>query len=326
MDDDLRILADTLAKPDPGADVVDRRRHQLQNTMRGGAAPARGRRRVHWALGGTGLTAGVAAAAVAIAVATGSTGTSTHRAGPSQQPGTASGQAGDPMSARQVFLAAAHSAAQAPERIGKYWHLRTLSQDAQGVEVKGDSYDEWFRHDGRHYTSGEKTDFKPFLPPKQEPGFSIGGPVLTFEELRALPSAPDALVARLARYVEAAHIRTSAGQLTAQERRTEVLNDLFVLSTQSPVTQKVRAAAFRALADAPEVKSRGRVNGGVRLNIPVFHDPAGLDVVLDPATGRLRGSRSYVDFSGSLLIMEPGKTVSIIAEWTDTLPDKTGPN
>ncbi|RFU39305.1 hypothetical protein DZF91_23110, partial [Actinomadura logoneensis] len=62
MDDDLRVLADTLAKPDPARDVVDRRRHQLQNAMRGGAARAPGRRRVHWAVGGTGLTAGVAAA------------------------------------------------------------------------------------------------------------------------------------------------------------------------------------------------------------------------------------------------------------------------
>ncbi|WP_026413027.1 CU044_5270 family protein [Actinomadura oligospora] len=324
MDDDLRVLADTLAKPEPDMEAVDRRRHQLQNAMRGGSGPARARRRVHWALGGTGLTAGVAAAAVTVALATGSLGSSGGRPNPSAHGGGAS-QAATPMSARQVFLAAADSASQAPERVGKYWHLTMISRDAKGAVLRNDSYDQWFRHDGRHYTSGLKTDWKPWFGVKQEPGFRIGGPVLTFGQLRALPSDPKALVARLARYVGDAHIRTSAGELDARGRRVEVLNDLFVLSTQSPVTQKVRAAAFRALADAPEVKSRGRTAGGVRLNMPLLFDPKGMDVVLDPATGRLRGSGTYVDWQGVEVFMAPGQTVSIIAEWTDTLPEKSGP-
>lgn len=328
MDDDLRHLAAVLDQPDPARDVVDRRRHQLQNTMRGGAAakPVGARRRVHWALGGTGLTAGVAAAAVAVAVATGSTGSSPHREGASPHgAGPSTTEAAAPMTARQVFLAAAETASQGPERIGKYWHLGIITTDARGAMVPGQSYDRWFRHDGRHYSSGLKTDWKPFFLPKQDPGFRIGGPVLSFQELRALPGAPDALVARLTRLVEDAHLRTSAGELNARDRRYQVLADLFVLSTQSPVTQKVRAAAFRALAKAPEVKSLGRVKGGVRLNMPIPGDPKGVDVVLDPATGRLRGSTNYIDYQGGFLSEADGQTITITAEWTDTLPEKTGP-
>ncbi|MFC5187397.1 CU044_5270 family protein [Actinomadura harenae] len=327
MDDDLRVLADTLAKPEPSQDAVDRRRHELQNAMRGGSGPARARRRISWALAGTGLTAGVAAAAVTVALATGSIGRSPHHGGPSAHDAgpSATGTAA-PMTARQVFLAAAETASHGPERIGRYWHLGTLTTDAQGALVKGQSFDRWFRHDGRHYTSGLKTDWKPFFPPKQDPGFRIGGPVMSFDELRALPDAPAPLVARLTRAVENAHIRTSAGELNAQDRRYQVLGDLFVLSTQSPVTQKVRAAAFRALANAPEVKSLGRVKGGVRLNLPLAGDPQGTEVVLDPETGRLRNSRTYIDFQGGIFFAgADGETVSITAEWTDTLPEKTGP-
>ncbi|RFU42999.1 hypothetical protein DZF91_03605 [Actinomadura logoneensis] len=266
----------------------------------------------------------MAAAAVAIAVATGSVGASPRHGGPSAHGGGPS-PAAAPVSARQVFLAAADSASQAPERIGKYWHLRVITHDAQGVVVRNDSYDQWFRRDGRHYSSGLKSGWKPWFAPKQESGFIVGGPRLTFEELRALPSDPGALVARMTRYVEDAHIRTGGGELDAGGRRIEVLNDLFVLSTQSPVTGKVRAAAFRALAQAPEVRSLGRTAGGVRLNMPVLFDPKGMDVVLDPATGRLRDSGTFIASDGSQLFMEPGRTVSIIAGWTDTLPGESRP-
>jgi hypothetical protein len=324
MDDDLRIVADALAKPEPSPDTVDRRRHQLQNAMRGGAAAAPGRRRVLWAVGGTGLTAGVAAAAVAIAVATGSVGASPHHGGPSAHGGTPS-QAAAPISARQVFLAAADSASQAPERVGRYWHLGVVFHDAQGVVIKDESYDRWFRRDGRHYSGGLKTGGKPYFNPRQEPGFRAGGPVLTFEQLRSLPSEPEDLVRRMTGYVEDAHIRTSAGELDARGRRVEVLNDLFVLSTQMPVTPKVRAAAFRALAQAPEVKSLGRVGTGVRLNIPVYNIPRGMEVVLDPATGRLRDSRDFVDYQGGLMSASGGSTVTITAGWTDTLSTGSAP-
>ncbi|MFC4909392.1 CU044_5270 family protein [Actinomadura gamaensis] len=320
MDDDLRLVADALTKPDPAQDVVDRRRHQLQNAMRGGAAVRPRHRRVGWMLGSAGLT-GVAAAGVAVALVAGTSGTpgtSTHR-----DPPTATAAA--PASARQVFLTAAETAAREPERVGTYWHLTMITKDAQGRPVPDDGFEQWFRHDGRHYSSGLKSDWKPWFDPKQEPGFRIGGPVLGFAALRSLPSEPSALVARLTELVQAAHIRTSAGELDAAGRRVEVLNDLFVLATQSPVTERVRAAAFRALAAAPEVKSLGRSGGGVRLNIPVWNDPQGLDVTLDPTTGRLRDSRSYVDWQGGLITMGDGRTVSITAEWTDTLPKITGP-
>ncbi|MCP2341464.1 CU044_5270 family protein [Actinomadura rupiterrae] len=318
MDDDLLAIADTLAKDDPSSDVVDRRRHQLQNAMRGGGTTAsHGRRRILWALGGTGLT-GVAAAGVAVALLAGSSGTATtHGTGPR----AGASPAATAMSTRQVFLVAAESAAREPERIGKYWHLAMLEKDAQGKIVPDQSYDRWFLHDGRHYSSGAKTDYKPWLDRFGERGFRIGGPVLSFEEVRALPSDPDALVKRLTTLVKDAHIRTSAGELNAKDRRIQVLDDLFVLSTQAPVTAKVRAAAFRALAAASEVKSLGPVRGGQGLRLPMPGPDGGTqDVVLDPTTGRMINSSEYVDYQGGFMTMEKGHYMTIVAEWTDTLP------
>lgn len=39
--DELQLLGTLLAKPDPSPDAVDRGRHQLQNTMRGGTVRSR---------------------------------------------------------------------------------------------------------------------------------------------------------------------------------------------------------------------------------------------------------------------------------------------
>ncbi|MFC7646213.1 hypothetical protein ACFQX6_40700 [Streptosporangium lutulentum] len=66
--DDLHEIGTLLAKPEPSRDVIDRRRHQLQNAMR--RTPVR-RRRIGWLTGGLALTA--VAAAVAVVVASGAT-------------------------------------------------------------------------------------------------------------------------------------------------------------------------------------------------------------------------------------------------------------
>jgi hypothetical protein len=84
-----------------------------------------------------------------------------------------------------------------------------------------------------------------------------------------------------------------------------------------PAPPKVRAAAFRALASLPGVRSLGPVKGGQGLLLP---DPDGKNMlVVDPATSQVRGLSSDV-IDGRKV---SGSSAITAAEWTNLLPKVT---
>ncbi|MGV9777200.1 CU044_5270 family protein [Streptosporangium sp. NPDC003464] len=308
--DDLHEVGALLAKPEPSRDVIDRRRHQLRNAMRG--APVR-RRGIGRLAGGLALTAAVAAAAV-VMIASGVTAPTASPSGPPA--------AAQRLSARQVLLVAATTAERTPEGSGKYWHVTVVHKDDDGRVSERRRQEYWFQRDGQTWLRGPElkgggkiqhfTGAQPFR---------LGPLEMSFEELRRLPADPDALRAALrtgiADGVQRGDIRTSAGRLSAEEQDDSVFEALTSLISQAPVSPEVRAAAFRAIASLPDVQSLGAVQGGHGLQVSLSSGQVRL--VVDPETSWVRDTNFYVPQSGGQLFITEG-TASIVAEWTDHLP------
>jgi hypothetical protein len=301
MDDDLQMLGTLLAKPYPSQDVVDRSRHQLQNAMRG---PVR-KHKTGWLATGLGLTAAAAAAAVVVA-----SGTTAPTATPNSPPAAVQPSAG------QILLAAATTAERTPEGSGTYWHVKTVFADSK--DSTPNQWESWTRRDGQAWGRGEKSHGKvlKLFPPSP---FRLGGPVVSFEQLQKLPTKPDALKAWIADALKHSDLRTSAGRPDATMQRQFVFNGLISLVSQLPAPPKVRAAAFRAIASYPNVKSLGKVKGGQGLLISL-REGIQARLVVDPATSRVRDTNFFVEASGATVWLTGTGSATVVAEWTNHLP------
>ncbi|SNT64973.1 hypothetical protein SAMN05216276_11502 [Streptosporangium subroseum] len=308
--DDLHEIGTLLAKPEPSRDVIDRRRHQLQNAMR--RTPVR-RRRIGWLAGGLTLTA--VAAAVAVVVASGATLPTGSPGGPPV--------AAQQQSARQVLLVAAATAERIPEGSGKYWHVTVTRKDDNGRVFEKRREEYWFQRDGQTWIRGlglkGEGKIQHFTGPQP---FRLGPLETSFEKLRKLPADPAALQAALrieiTDGVRRGDIRTSAGEPSADDRNDFVFEALTSLISQVPVSSEVRAAAFRAIASLPNVQSLGAVEGGHGLQVSLSSEQVRL--VVDPETSWVRDTNFYVPQGGGRLFLMDG-TASIVAEWTDHLPE-----
>lgn len=138
---------------------------------------------------------------------------------------------------------------------------------------------------------------------------------MTLDQLRALPTDPAALKAWIADALAHSDARTSAGKLTADDRKLFATLSLVSLVSTVPAPPEVRAAAFRALATDPDVQDGGEVPGGHTL---LIKDAGRL--VVDPKTGRINGTSILVTADGALMGIGGSNTASIEAGWTDTLP------
>jgi hypothetical protein len=274
----MNDLRTALLPDDPAQDVVDRSRHRLQNHIRGGVPMAR--KRSGWLLAGVGVTV----AAVAIAVL------------PSESPRTVTGQ--------EVLLAAATAAAQTPEDSGTYWHVTIAS----GQDLP---YEYWVKADGDMWVRTTRTEIahRPPLPGESRNPFSLVGVVdLTLEQLRALPTDPEALKAWIADAL--------AGSDTTVDRGYALFESLISLVSTLPAPPDVRAAAFRAVASYPDVKNLGEVPGGQGLLVY-----GSWRLVVNPDTGRVNRTWVFATMDGGpvFLGVDPSG-MTITAEWTDTLP------
>ncbi|RSM72923.1 hypothetical protein DL991_32515 [Amycolatopsis sp. WAC 01375] len=291
---DLQTLRTALASDGPSQDVVDRSRHRLQNRIRGGRTS---RRRSGWLVAGAGLAA--AAAVVAIAA---------MPAAPVDGPPvrTVSGQ--------EILLAAATAAERSPEGAGSYWHVKVAEADGAAASS---GYEYWIKPDGQSWMRGAKTGGKvtPLKPQSATP-FSLVAVDLTLEQLRALPTEPDALKAWIAEALERSDARTSAGELTASDREQAAFQSLISLVSTLPATPEVRATAFRVIADYPGVENLGAVPGGQGLSLPT-----GERLVVDPETGRVNGTSIFVTMDGAVNKVANPAGARINAEWTNTLPE-----
>ncbi|MCP2338696.1 CU044_5270 family protein [Actinomadura rupiterrae] len=274
-------------------------RARVNDHLDGRTAAVAPRRRIRPAWG---LAVVGAAAAAVVATATlvpGNTGTGSTRPAP---------HASDD-SGRTVLLAAAERAATQPT--GKYWRVVTTS-DRRDAPVDA----EWVTLDGRRWVAYRD----PQPAPGQKPGELLKskglGPIATsvlgenppLSRLLALPTQPKALRALAER---------NAGRPGDIESVTEALVGLL---TDQPTTPGTRAAAFRALADVPGVRSlgpqtdsRGRKGTGLAFD---FTTPAGRfhnRLVIDPRTSQVlskttSGYKNKRLVSGTLLYLATGWT------------------
>jgi hypothetical protein len=320
---DLKSLRDDWVQPDPPSQAAysAARAALLQQIgVDAPPAPARGRRpgvRLGWLVGSTVLT-GTLAAAVAFAVTTGST-------PPVQTPSHTN------VSGQQILLAAADVAQTRPADTGTYWHLAQIVPDAFDRPQRLDT---WVSHDGTLYSMPEGNSGVLLIGLAN--GFQVGASTLTLEQLRDLPTDPDALRAWITDSF--AHVTgpvappapgdTSAPALAfkadipAEAMPGTVAMALGKLLWDVPVSPAVRATALRALASMPNVTGLGRVDGGEALRIsfpppPADKYPGGklpdgadhLTLVIDPATSMLV---RFTNYQGSIQILG--------AEWTDEMP------
>jgi hypothetical protein len=303
---DLQQLHAALSQDDPSQDVVDRSRHRLQNRIAGGPAS---RKRTGWLTVGTGLTVAAAAAAVAIAVVPGA-----PVEGPSG--GTDTGTQAKVVTGQEVLLAAATAAERAPLESGTYWHTKiTTENDGETT----DEYEYWTRADGHTWFRGVKTggQVADWGALNANP-FSLPGADMTLDQLLALPTEPEALKAAITDAIKNGDAKTSAGPIKDDPEflaQAEFDSLIWLVSTV-PAPPEVRAAAFRALATYPDVQNLGPVPGGQGLLLP-----GDVRFVVDPATGRVNGTSTFVTLEGGQYSAgDSGNTFRIDAEWVDTLP------
>jgi hypothetical protein len=125
------------------------------------------------------------------------------------------------------------------------------------------------------------------------------------EELRALPDDPTRLRAYLLR-----DKNDSEGQVSAAEWLYASAYDLLAYE---PVSAKVRAAAYRMLADVPGIQTVGRTTdplGRAGVAVAFRRDVRGDSeqrLVVDPSTGRLLAEETVLIRPGTAREPEPGR-------------------
>jgi len=270
-----------------------------------------------------------AAAAVAVAVGVGGLGDAGTPAG--SEAGGSTASAPRSMSGQQILLAAATTAAKAPAVKGAYWYVKlesTGAGDLFTIETwtARDSHT-WMRSFGGKLpptsaspgTSPGEGGVKVIETPAPNP-FRLGGAAVTLEQLEALPTDPEALRARIDTLIKNGDVRTSAGELTGEQRERAVFQGLVSLVSQLPAPPAVRAAAFRAFAAYPDVESRGEVDGGQDVRISFFSGEPAAQLVIDPATAQVRRADVVVLADGGIMGAAEGGTFTLTTEWTDTMP------
>jgi hypothetical protein len=293
-----------------------RRRHiqefvmtQIQQDVRSAERQPRRAPRRRLAYIASGLVAGAAATVVAVALAaggSGSTGQPRATGGESTSPAVTS------LSGQQVLLAAAAVADRSTDRTGTYWYVKVVSDHRDGSTPA--EYEYWRNRDGQTWFRGVKTGGK--VSKLISISYKLGGAPTSFTQLQQLPTEPAALKTWINDHIKRSNVRTSGGVLDAKQREEAVFQGLISLVSQLPAPQKVRAAAFRAIAGYPDVTNLGPVDGGVGLRIGANQ----ATIVIDQATAQVTRTNFYVSPDGALNSAAAGGVFELVSEWTDTLP------
>ncbi len=213
------------------------------------------------------------------------------------------------VSGQRVLLTAATVAGQSPARSGRYWHI-TMTFPPQPIEL-------WFSADGRMWLRSAKTGGV-VMDLGINPYFLVGHPV-TLDQVRALPTMPDALLAWMTDAV--AHPEPGAGGkgMSAQMRDEFVLYGLISIVSELPAPPAVRSAAFKAIASYHGVRDLGPVPGGVGLVITSANG-ATARLVVDPVTASIVRTDFFVSTDGGLYYAGADDMFGLATGWTDTLP------
>ncbi|MEV4093242.1 CU044_5270 family protein [Streptosporangium saharense] len=280
--DELETLRELYGEPRPDPVLKARVRQTLEAEAR--------RPRLRFTKGITGVFAATATVVTVVAVAVVVTGATT--AEPGRDPAlAASPGVTATVSGRSVLLAAAVTAEAGPENDGPYWHVSKLNRRTypETFGGEGDRYrvteaqltEQWVAEDGQVWVGTRSLGTRPASQADKQawhrdgsptewqvpggtlstaPGrghleavtdgtaFSMAGRKMTLEQIRGLPTDPVSLREQVAELVRDA----PGGSLDGV-----VADALSGLLWSKPSPPKVRAAAYRALADLPEVRYLG---------------------------------------------------------------------
>ncbi len=196
-----------------------------------------------------------------------------------------------PVPGRSILLTAAASAASSGSA-GAYWHVRKQRDGGPETEL-------WVNARGRAWTAERGRVSRV----TGRPPFSLAGRGMTYEQIRALPA-------------EAGALRDQVAALLPDGSRGLLADALSGLLWTKPSAPGVRAAAYRALADLPEVRSLGaatdpRGRGGEAF---AYGLPSGVrrTLIIDPASSQVLSSVDSGQGGRSELVLTAG--------WTDQAP------
>ncbi|MER6948659.1 CU044_5270 family protein [Nonomuraea sp. NPDC000554] len=206
------------------------------------------------------------------------------------------------VSGRSILLAAAASAASGPASRDGYWHVRKQS----GTTIS----ELWATRDGRAWRSEGTLGARPRITEVTgRAPFSMAGRDLTFAQIQRLPADAGALKERV------------AGVLPAGSADGVLADALSGLLWSKPSPPGVRAAAYRLLADLPNVRYLGsRADQRGRQGDAFSFAPGDPDVqrtlIIDPASSQVLSSTDSGGPDG------PGERVELVLEagWTDKGP------
>ncbi|MBQ0905442.1 CU044_5270 family protein [Micromonospora sp. U21] len=323
---------------------------------------------LRWSFLGTGLVGAAAAGVLAVTMLSappgGQTGTPPLAGG---QPGAADSAIGGvtPVTARDILLAAATRAEQAPAESGKYWHVKTLDVfGPQRVGTDSDGYwmlrrsvnESWDASDPREtsWTGRRELGIRPYSAADEQAWRAAGSPTewtldtdspnklvlstrpgegtltrdteapryledlgqLSLEQVRQLPDEQGALrvwvTSRIQKEMGVAAGSTASNQL--------LFGFLSRMLLDTPAPPKVRAAAFRILADIPGVRSLGTVkdeSGRSGQGVEHSDNSTTVRLIVDPSTHRLLGTKTSSTPKHATAPAKESGTVVLTAEWSD---------
>ncbi|WP_146103584.1 hypothetical protein [Nonomuraea solani] len=195
------------------------------------------------------------------------------------------------LSGRSILLSAATSAASSSQD-GTYWHVSKLLDGGKSTEL-------WVTRQGRAW----KAEQGRVAPITGRSPFSMAGRDLTFDQIQSLPA-------------DAAALRERVTAMLPPGSEGLLADALSGLLWTKPSPPWVRAAAYRAMADLPEVRylgtetdAKGRTGEAFSYGLPTGAERT---LIIDPVSSQVlssvdaRGGRTEIVFS---------------AGWTDKGPD-----
>ncbi|MFI7439830.1 hypothetical protein [Nonomuraea indica] len=268
------------------------------------------RRRASWTVPLAGVVASLAAVLITYVVAGGAWPGRDPAQGVAAERGPA---AVDLAAGRSVLLTAATSAASEPPPRGAYWRVKRQTGPGRVTTL-------WAARDGRAWITGPATGSTPT--PVARP-FTMAGRALSLRDIERLPAEPAALRRRVA-----ALLPPGSGDGVLADAVSGLL-------WSKPSPPAVRAAAYRLLADLPNVRYLGAADDPTGRRGQVFAfmlDGTGVERVLtiDPASSQVLSSADRTGdragdraggAGGGRSDAPPGRTeIVLMAGWTGEGP------
>jgi len=234
---EIELIADLLAKPAPSPETVAEGRRRLREAER----RRRFRKRLFsGGLGGLAVSAGGVAAVVLI---------SGVLRGPSDENRLTLQPASPRGDAKAVLLALAEKAESQTPPWGEYWHLKSdlwMGSGDQAPQNLGGEY--WLTRDGQQWN--RTVHAKKLVKSREEKPFTLCNTRVVYQIFLGLPTDPDTLRVSLEKML--LYRPTTPGK-----QRVLLTGCLISLVASAPTPPKTRAAAFRVLAELPDLEELG---------------------------------------------------------------------